>query len=74
MSLRVRKDGRVLCAAIHDEAEGDTYIPDGLSYQMTTEYKVLVSEPIEKHRISGQWFWANNVPEGVELSEFYLTH
>ncbi len=32
MSARVRKDGRVLCAAMHPAEDGDIYIDDGAHY------------------------------------------
>ena len=50
MALRIRKDGRILCAAMHPEEEGDTYITDGLHYQMSVENKVIGTEPMEKHK------------------------
>lgn len=72
MALRIRKDGRILCAAMHPEEPGDTYINDGLHYIMSVENKVIGSEPHEKHRLSGQWWWMGNVPEGVVIDGFYL--
>lgn len=72
MSLRIRKDGRILCAAIHAAEDGDTYIDDGLHYTMSVEQKVIGTEPMEKHQIHGQWWWLGNVPDGVEIEEFYL--
>ena len=73
MSLRIRKDGRILCAAMHPEEAGDTYISDGLHYQMSVIHKVIGSEPIERHILSGQWWWTGNVPDDVLLDERYLT-
>lgn len=67
MALRVRADGRVLCAAIHPERPGDTYLDDRVSYFLTVETRMLVTEPIERHRIHGRWWWRGNVPEGVEI-------
>ena len=65
MALRIRKDGRILCAVHHPEEKGDTYINDELSYEMTVEHKVLVTD---KYHISihGKWWWAGNVPAGIE--------
>lgn len=58
MAVRIRKDGRILCAAIHGEEPGDTYIPDSLSEIMsgcTGEEAVIVTEPWEKHKEHDQW-------------------
>ena len=51
---------------------GDTYIDDSLHYQMSAVHKVLVTESHEKHKDRGEWWWAGNVPEGVEIEDFYL--
>lgn len=32
MALRIRKGGRVVCAAQYEAKEGDTYIDDGVHY------------------------------------------
>lgn len=64
MALRIRKDGRILCAAMHKREPGDTYINDKLSYEMTVEHKVLVTD--EKH---SEWWWAGNVPANIEIEE-----
>lgn len=67
MAVRIRKDGRILCAAMHPAEEGDTYIHDGLHYRLSVEEKVLVTEAHERHKAHGQWWWAGSVPEGVEI-------
>jgi len=72
MALRIRKDGRILCAAIHSEEPGDTYINDGLHYILSVENKVICTEPHEKHKTHGQWWWIGNVPEGIEIDNFYF--
>ena len=41
MALIIRKDGRILCAAIHHEEIGDTYIDDGLHYEMSVVKKII---------------------------------
>jgi hypothetical protein len=66
MALRIRKDGRIFCAALTNLKEGDTYIPDILSYQLTVEHEVLKSYPMPKHKEIGEWFWSGNVPEDLE--------
>jgi hypothetical protein len=70
MAVRIRKDGRILCAAMHEAKEGDTYIDDGLHYHLSVEKKVLVTEPHERHKESGEWWWKGNAPETVD--PFYL--
>lgn len=73
MSLRIRTDGRVLCAAMHPEEPGDTYLHDGISYLLTVELRALVTEPMEStagrggHGKHGEWWWAHLVPEGVVI-------
>ena len=49
MALRIRSDGRVLCAAMHGEEPGDTYLDDGVHYLLSVEKKLLVTEPNERH-------------------------
>lgn len=73
MAVRIRKDGRILCAALHPPEEGDTYIDDGLHYQMSVEHRVIGTEPEPKHSTHGEWWWLGNVPEGVKIAAFYLS-
>lgn len=73
MALRIRKDGRILCAALHEEADGDTYVDDGLHYEMSVIHKVIVTEPMERHRVHGQWWWMGNIPPEVSIDSFYLS-
>jgi len=71
MALRIRNDGRILCAAMHPAQPGDTYIHDGLHYTLSAVEKVLVTESHEQHQLRGEWWWAGNVPEGVRIDPFY---
>jgi len=71
MAVRIRKDGRVLCAAMHPAEAGDIYVDDGVHYHLSVEAKVLVTEPHERHRIHGEWWWINAVPDGVQIEKFY---
>ncbi len=73
MAIRIRKDGRILCAALHPKEPGDTYIDDGLHYEMSVIHKVIGSEPSERHMRSGQWWWMGNVPDGIIIDGFYLS-
>ncbi len=71
MALRLRNN-KILCAAIHEPQEGDTYIDDGLHYILSVVWKIIVTEPIEKHTIHGEWWWYDSVPPGKEIEDFYL--
>ena len=73
MSLRIREDGRILCAAMHPEEDGDTYLHDGISYRLTVELRAIVTEPMRSdegrggHDAHGEWWWRNEVPSDVVL-------
>ncbi|KKM13696.1 hypothetical protein LCGC14_1713570 [marine sediment metagenome] len=69
MALRIRKDGRILCAAAHPAEPGDTYIDDALHYEMSVIHKVIVTEPFEYHQRHGQWWWAGDIPEDVQIED-----
>lgn len=71
MALRIRKDGRIMCAAICPPMLGDTYINDGLHYEMSVEHKVIGTD--DNHMKHGEWWWTGNVPEGIILNDFYST-
>lgn len=73
MALRIRKDGRILCAAIHSAEQGDTYINDDLHYQLSVENKVIATQYHEEHKERGEWWWSGNIPEGIVIDDFYLT-
>lgn len=72
MSVRVRTDGRILCGAMHPAEEGDCYIDDGVHYILSVDLRVLVTEPWEKHRQRGEWWWKDRIPADVEVDPFYL--
>jgi len=71
MALRVRSSGRIVCAALHPAEPGDTYIPDSLSYALTVEHRLLVTEAMEEpaglggHAKHGEWWWRGAVPVGA---------
>jgi len=75
MALRIRSDGRVLCAAHHMEESGDTYIDDALSYEMTVVYGVLLTLPMPQHAepgpYFGQWWWRGQVPKGIGIDDWH---
>lgn len=72
MALRIRKDGRVLCAALHPAEPGDTYLDDGVHYYLSVEKKLLVTSPMELHVRHGQWWWRGFIPTDVTIDTFYL--
>lgn len=70
MAVRIRKDGRILCAVMHPPEPDDLYIHDELHYELSIEKQVLVTEPMYStegrggHSVHGEWWW---VPEDVVL-------
>jgi hypothetical protein len=58
---------------MHEAEDGDTYIHDGLHYQLSVEEKLIVTEPHEQHSQKGQWWWAGNIPADVVIEDFYLS-
>lgn len=73
MAVRIRKDGRILCAAMHQEESGDIYIDDGIHYHLSVEAKVLVTQTHEQHKNRGEWWWVNNIPKDIVIDDFYYT-
>lgn len=75
MSLRIRSDGRIVCAGMSLAEPGDTYLHDGISYKLTVELKAIVTEPMFSelgrcgHSRHGEWWWADEVPPDVVLEE-----
>jgi hypothetical protein len=51
MAVRIRKNGRIFCAAMNPPEDGDTYIDDGLHYKLSVENKMLVTEPMKQHQL-----------------------
>ena len=55
MSIRWRKNGDLVCAAMFPEENGDTYIDDVLHYAMSVTHAVIYAD--EKHETNGLWHW-----------------
>lgn len=79
MAVRIRTDGRILCAAMHPARRGDTYLHDGIHYHLSVELRLLVTERADYvagsrggHRAHGEWWWRNAVPSDVVIDPFYL--
>ena len=51
MAIRWRVDGRLLCAAMSEEEDGDTYINDALHYQLSVVSRVILADP--EHESNG---------------------
>ena len=73
MALRIRTNGRILCAAMFPVEEGDVYIDDNVHYTLSAEHKLLVTESMEGgHAEHGEWWFRNEVPPGVIIDPYYL--
>ena len=74
MGARIRKDGRIFCAAINKAEEGDCYLDDGVLYFLSVEAKVLVTTENDIHMATGgEWWWKGQEPEDVVIDKFYYT-
>jgi hypothetical protein len=72
MAIRIRKDGKMVCAAINEPLDGDCYIDDGIHYMLSVEQKVLVTTENEYHMANGgEWWWRGQEPDNVIIGEYY---
>lgn len=76
MSLRIRADGRILCAAMHPAEPDDTYLHDGIHHHLVYS-GAIVTELMDSggrggHAKHGEWWWSNEVPGDVTVDSFYL--
>lgn len=77
MAVRIRRTGEIVCAATHPAEEGDTYLHDGISYRLSVELHALVTDRFHliaedgKSPGHGKWWWANDVPEGIEVDRWW---
>lgn len=80
MAVRIRRDGRILCAAMHDPEPGDAYLDDGVHYLLSADARVLVTEPMELpageglggHAAHGEWWWRGRQPDAAAIDPYYL--
>ena len=47
----------MLCAAMFEEKEGDTYIDDNLHYQLSVISRAIVADV--DHESNGLWYWVH---------------
>ena len=75
MSLRIRTDGAIVCAAMHPPLPDDVYIHDGVSYVLSVERRIVVTEPMHLpdgvgmggHAKHGLWWWRGEAPASARL-------
>lgn len=67
MAIRVRSNGAMICAAMSDPELGDTYIDDGLHYELSVVRGVICTYPMPMHKDKGGlWFWSGSAPDGCD--------
>lgn len=71
MAVRIRKDGRVLCAAMHPAESGDIYVPDEVNYYLSAVAHVLVTDI--NHDYHGEWWWVTDLPDGVKPDLWWVS-
>ena len=57
MSIRWRKDGRLVCAATSDAEKDDTYIDDRMHHQLSAVSKAIIADV--DHERNGLWHWVH---------------
>lgn len=71
MSLRIRSNGRILCAAYNVEMPGDIYIDDSLHYTLSVLERILVTEPMPFHKQNGGEWWIRGMqPKDVVIENW----
>lgn len=79
MSLRIRSDGRILCAASHPELPGDTYLDDRI-HENLCSVGAIVTEAMDEsggrggHAAHGEWWWRDRVPPDVVPAPGFSGH
>lgn len=57
MAIRWRENGTLMCAAMSDAEENDTYINDGLHYQLSVVSRAIIADV--EHEKNGLWHWVH---------------
>ena len=63
MSIRWRRNGDMVCAAMSTPKPDDCYIDDRLHYQLSVISRVIIADV--NHEANGLWHWVHN--EGHRL-------
>lgn len=58
MSMRWRLNGDLVCAAMTEEEDGDTYIDDRLHYQLSVNCRAIIADV--DHEENALWHWVDN--------------
>ena len=58
MAIRWRKNGDLMCAAVSEPEEGDTYIDDRLHHQLHTITRAILADV--NHEENGLWHWVHD--------------
>ena len=72
MAVRIRKNGRIFCAALNNAEDGDCYLDDEIHYYLSVETKVLITTENDIHMTTGgEWWWKGQQPKDVIIDKFY---
>lgn len=58
MSIRWRKGGEMICAAISQPEKDDAYIDDKLHYQLSVVSRAIIADI--DHEENGLWYWVHS--------------
>ena len=59
MGARWRATGEIVCAAVTEPMEDDTYIDDRMLYELAVLQRVLVAD--KNHKENALWHWTKDV-------------
>lgn len=57
MSIRWRLNGDMICAAMSEAEDDDTYIDDKLHYQLSVVSRAIIADV--DHESNGLWHWVH---------------
>lgn len=71
MSLRIRENGDIFCAAMNKEEPDDTYVGDEI-HGLLCDNKMIVTTPEPEHsKTGGQWWWKGKEPKDVIIDPWW---
>lgn len=74
MAVRIRKNGRIFCAALSNVMDGDCYIDDETHYQLSSVNKLLVTTENDYHIANGgEWWWKGQEPNNITIDPYYYS-